>query len=149
MRQMLFLGLTFVLCMGGSVNAQITRERTPMGSPTIINFQRQLQEQLRLAEAHVKELSESVQSRSLAPAWTNKVEFQNALIMLNVKKTLVANFSNNPVIQSERMRGALLSLLQQDSITEADLIFLQNVANEERVLLNLRTTPPEQWPPEN
>lgn len=80
-------------------------------------------------EMRVKNLTAQATNRSNAPMSFDKVALGNAIIMLDVKRTLVSNFWDNPVTQDVGFQNRLISILNKDLIVESDLAELQNAAD--------------------
>jgi len=96
------------------------------------NYYHQLENQISKEEKHVQELQVKATSRTQMPMWIDKLELEQAIIMLDVKKILYGNFRDTPSMQSPLVREKLLSLLSQDNITQGDLAELQSLANSEK-----------------
>lgn len=67
----------------------------------------------------------------VAPSSIN-TQFENAYTMLNVKRTLYANFVGTPSIKSPLVQKKLLQIFQKDIITQADLSELEALVKQER-----------------
>lgn len=98
----------------------------------IDHFNQQMQAEIDAAEKRVAEIQKQLTSNTTSPAYIDKVAFQNAITMLEVKKTLRNNFMNSPLLKSQAVRDTLLEVLKKDLITESDLAYLQSVAEQER-----------------
>ena len=107
------------------------------------SFHQALQKALTDQETRVRNLTAQATNRSNAPMSIDKVALGNAMIMLDVKRTLVANFWDNPVTQNPGFQQRLLQILNKDLITEGDLAELQNAADQVRAY-NLRTNMQQQ-----
>jgi hypothetical protein len=101
------------------------------------SFHQALQKALTDQETRVRNLTAQATNRTNAPMSIDKVALGNAMIMLDVKRTLVANFWDNPVTQNAGFQQRLLQILNKDLITEGDLAELQNAADQIRAF-NLR-----------
>ena len=95
-------------------------------------FHQALQKALTDQETRVRNLTAQATNRTNAPMSIDKVALANAMIMLDVKRTLVANFWDNPVTQNSGFQQRLLQILNKDLITEGDLAELQNGADQVR-----------------
>jgi hypothetical protein len=96
------------------------------------NFLNQLQGQIQKQQQLVSDLQKQVARKDVIyPASINN-QFENAYTMLNVKKTLYANFANTPSIQSPLVQAKLLQIFQKDLITPADLAELESLVQQER-----------------
>lgn len=115
------------------VNAQNTAQE-------IANFRQQMVDELNKQQKYVDQLGAAIQDRTISPMFINSVELGNALIQMDVKRTLVANFWNSTTLASPVLRSVLLQTLQKDVITEGDLAYLQMVADTEKAKLP-QTTP--------
>ncbi|HRD55060.1 MAG TPA: hypothetical protein PLC42_01550 [Parachlamydiaceae bacterium] len=98
------------------------------------------------AENEVQAQFKNATRRDTVPLWSDKVQLENAIIQLEVKKTLVNNFRGTVSLQSPLVRSKLLELLNKDIIMESDLAELQNLVNQERVKLNAQPREPVQVP---
>lgn len=96
------------------------------------NYYQQLENQIAKEEKHVKELQAKATDTTHMPMWIDKLELEQAIIMLDVKKILYNNFRNTPALQSSLVREKLLSLLSRENITQGDLAELQSLANSEK-----------------
>lgn len=101
-------------------------------NPNIQHFHQQLQLELAKAKQYLANQQKRATDRSLAPAYIDKVAFQNAIVMLNTKTTLYNNFYNNPVNADPEVRRLVIALMQKEMITEGDLSALQNAADQAR-----------------
>ena len=59
-------------------------------------------------------------------------ELEHAKGMMEVKRTLVANFVETPSIRSAKVRDQLLAILRKETVSVADLTSLQMLVNEEK-----------------
>ncbi|CCB86608.1 putative uncharacterized protein [Parachlamydia acanthamoebae UV-7] len=96
------------------------------------NFYKQIEDLIAKDQKHLQEVQDRAYSRTEAPMWATKVELEQAIIMLDVKKVLYANFKNTPAIQSPLVREKLLSLMRKDNITMSDLAELQSLTEREK-----------------
>jgi hypothetical protein len=80
-------------------------------------------------------LQERANRHDLAPTWDTKLELQNAIIQLEVKKTLMNNFKGTESLQSEAVRSKLLQTLNKSIITISDLADLQSLVQNEKARL--------------
>lgn len=105
---------------------------TVQSNPAVQNFQKEMQEQLKKQYQQVEQLKARATDRSYAPDYNSKLALQNAIIMIDVKTSLVNNFMYADSLQSPRVRTVLMQTLQKDMITAGDLAYLQSVVDEER-----------------
>jgi hypothetical protein len=110
------------------VNAQATAQ-------DIANFRQQMVNELNKQQKYVDQLGAAIQDTTISPMFINSVELGNALIQMDVKRTLVANFWNSTTLASPTLRSVMLQTLQKDVITQADLAYLQMVADTEKANL--------------
>lgn len=92
-------------------------------------FHQAMLQAVQTQEMRVKNLTAQATNRSNAPMSIDKVALGNAIIMLDVKRTLVSNFWNNPVTQNTGFQNRLIQILNKDMIVESDLAELQNAAD--------------------
>jgi len=145
MTQFLRVFSVMLLTSVSFLSAQQTLSDTnPMASKEIDDFRQQMQYELTRANDKVNSLVQKMKDHTIAPMWTDKLELQNAIIVYDTKSILVSNFKDNPVIQSPVMRNALLNTLRSDSVTEADLAYLQSIANQVRANMQTQQTQTQQ-----
>lgn len=130
-----------------AVNGQIVGTNTSQ----LDSFHQAMQKALIDQETRVKNLTARATDRSNAPLSFDKVALGNAMIMLDVKRTLVNNFWDNPVTQNTGFQQRLINILNKDLITEGDLSELQNAADQIRAssirqAVQPQTTQPVQSP---
>lgn len=94
-------------------------------SQEIQTFYLALQNEIDLAEQKVAELIQEVQDQTDIFSDVRRAELQAAILMLNVKQTLVMNFIDTPSILFEEIRDKLLEILRKEFILEVDLMELQ------------------------
>ncbi|BBI17004.1 hypothetical protein [Neochlamydia sp. S13] len=73
-----------------------------------------------------------VQDKTRMPMSIDKVQLENAITNLEVKKTLAAKFINSPSLKSPKVREILIQVLSKDLIQASDLAALQNIVDRER-----------------
>lgn len=95
-------------------------------------FTRKMEEAISRQEDEVKRTQAQATRHDVAPAWNTKLEFQNATIQLEVKKTLVNNFKNSESLASPLVRNKLMEVLNKPMVTTADLVDLQTTVQQEK-----------------
>lgn len=110
------------------------------------NIDQEMNAAVQKAENEVQVQFKNATRRDTVPLWSDKVQLENAIIQLEVKKTLVNNFKGTISLQSPLVRAKLIQLLNQDIIMESDLAELQNLVNQERTKLNAPAREPVQVP---
>ncbi|MBS4168275.1 hypothetical protein PARA125_000909 [Parachlamydia sp. AcF125] len=95
-------------------------------------FYKQIEDLIAKDQKRLQELQERAYSRKKVPMWSHKVELEQAIITLDVKKVLYANFKNTLSIESSLVREKLLSLMRKDNITMSDLAELQALTEREK-----------------
>jgi hypothetical protein len=95
-------------------------------------FHQAMQKALADQQTRVNTWGNQATNRSNAPMTIDKVALGNAMIMLDVKRTLVSNFWDNPVTLDPTFQQTLIRILNQDTILESDLALLQNMADQIR-----------------
>lgn len=120
----------------GSFSAQ---EYAALSAQDTKAFNAQLDALIEKAESKVKNLEAQVASRENVPTWNTKLELQNAIIQLEVKKTLVGNFKGSESLQSPKVRQQLINVLSKPSITTADLAELQSLVLEEKAKIKAQS----------
>lgn len=99
-------------------------------------FHQAMQKALTDQQNRVNAYGQRATNRSNAPMTIDKVALGNALIMLDVKRTLVANFWDNPVTLDPTFQQTLIRILNQDTVVESDLALLQNMADQIRARMS-------------
>lgn len=94
------------------------------------SFRLAMQNELLRAQDNVQQLEKRVADRHYAPQTTDKLALQNAIIMLDVKTTIVNKFSTGTAINDPAVREIILAILRKDMISAGDLVALQNTVNE-------------------
>jgi hypothetical protein len=107
-------------------------EYAPLSGNALNNYYGQLDAQIQKAEKRVKDLEANVASQAISPTWSSKLEMQNAIIQLEVKKTLVGNFKGTESMRSALVRQRLLDVLSKPSISTGDLAELQSLVLDEK-----------------
>lgn len=110
----------------------IAAEATTLNSSEVQSFRGQLKAELNKAQKLVETTQARATSREYLPASIDKVAFENAIQMLDVKTSLYNNFINNPVIDNAQVRALLLAIMKKEMISEGDLSALQNAADQAR-----------------
>lgn len=93
------------------------------------------------AEMNVQELQNIIGGGQELPTWNRKLELQNAMVQLEVKKTPFANFKNSEALRSPLVRQALLQVLNIPSISQSDLAELQTLVLEEKAKIRAASAP--------
>lgn len=129
-KQILALSMVLSALSTISLNARI------YDSPSTVyqedDYENQLNAAIARAEQDVQETQNNATRRDMAPTWNSKLEYQNAIVQLEVKKTLVNNFKKTESLKSPVVRAKLLQILNKPMITTADLADLQSVVIEEK-----------------
>lgn len=109
-----------------------TQYYPPLSQEEIGKYNQQLQQAIQNAENRVATAQKFATRRDVAPTWDSKLELQQAITMLEVKKTLMNNFLGTESLRSAAVRTKLLNLLNSPDITTADLAALQNLVLNEK-----------------
>lgn len=118
----------------------------PLTSEESAAFQQQVNQAIARAEARVRELEANATRKDLMPTWNSKLELQNAIIQLEVKKTLVGNFHGADSLRSTAVRQALLELLNKSDISTGDLASFQTLVLEEKAKIRAVDAAPKTIP---
>ena len=92
----------------------------------------QMNAQIQTAEQRVQNQMDLVQDHTRMPMSFDKVVLEQAIMDLEVKKTLVGKFQNSPSLRSPRVQQVLMGILSKEGISAADLANLQSVTDAER-----------------
>lgn len=134
----LLAGLSFIV--GGFTTAW-GADYAPLSSEAAAAFQKELDQVIGKAEKRVKELEKNATRKDVAPTWNSKVELQNAIVQLEVKKTLVSNFKGTESLRSARVRKKLMEVLSKPDISTSDLAELQNLVIDEKAKIHEASMP--------
>lgn len=104
-------------------------------------FQKQMDDAIARAEQAVRNSQANATTHTNAPTWNTKLEYQNAIVQLEVKKTLVNNFKGTESLKSPLVREKLLQVLNKPMVTTADLADLQSLVLEEKTKMKAQTAP--------
>lgn len=104
----------------------------PPTEKELANFYREMQVEIDYAEKKVEMLLEKVKQQDTIFSKIARMELETAIVMLDVKKTLVANFAGKPSLESPLVRNKLISILRKDIIDQIDLLELQNLVDIEK-----------------
>lgn len=133
------LAITAVFCFY-DLSARVIDEPTnqtqqqypPLSQEEIGKFNQQMQLAIDKAEKRAATAQKFATRHDVAPTWDSKLEFQQAITMLEVKKTLMNNFLGTESLRSAAVRSKLLNILNSSDITTADLAALQNLVLNEK-----------------
>lgn len=117
-----------LVIQGASLEARLPSETEQVDS----NFSKQMNDAIQKQEQQVQNLKANATRKDVAPTWNSKLELENAIIQLEVKKTLVGNFAGTESLKSSLVRDRLLQVLNKPMITTADLADLQSLVLEEK-----------------
>ena len=130
-----------VLLTVASPGFVLAAEYTPLSEEQLNGYYTEIYKALSKAEERVQVLQSAMSNPARAPAWNDKLELQHAIIQLEVKRTLFANFKGTESMRSARVRDRLLQVLNNPGITEADLADLQSLVLEEKAKIKALGTP--------
>lgn len=129
-RQILTISMVLTVFSCISLNARVDDSSSSVYQEN--DYENQLNAAIAKAEQDVKETQNNATRRDMAPTWNSKLEYQNAIVQLEVKKTLVNNFKKTEALKSPVVRDKLLQILNKPMITTADLAELQSIVIEEK-----------------
>lgn len=104
----------------------------PLSQADASSFEKQIEQALQNAQKQVEAARNSATRRDVAPTTVSAIDLQNALIQLDVKKTLVDNFRGTESLQSPLVRRKLIEVLNKSIIMPSDLADLQGLVLEEK-----------------
>jgi|GEM_PF-1784472 len=132
--------ITTVLCIS-SMNLLTARDFGNATQTADTTYAPKMDQAVQKAEAEVQALLKNATRKDVVPTWASKVELENAITQLEVKKTLVEKFKEAASLQSPQVRDKLLQILNKESIDESDLSELQSIVNQYKETLNNDTKP--------
>lgn len=95
------------------------------------DFEAQLSQQVAVAMDAIIRMGEDLGDvTGVSPV--KNIQIRHALSQLQVRQTLLANFSGTSSLQSEKVRTKLLQIMQQETISEIDLQALQLLVQAEK-----------------
>jgi hypothetical protein len=104
-------------------------------------YQQQLFDEIKKQEQFVQSLQDEMARHDVVKTYADSARYENAVTMLDVKRTLVNNFVGTQSLQSPAVRSLLLSILQKELITPGDLAGLQNLVNSEKAKMQALNPP--------
>lgn len=107
-------------------------ETNSRNSVEIDNYLQNLQKEIQKQQTQVDALKNQLERTDVVTPGYVVTQFDNAYTMLNVKKTLYANFVGTASIQSPIVRAKLLQIFQKDIVSPGDLSELQALVTQER-----------------
>jgi hypothetical protein len=119
----------------------LAADYAPLTEEQLNSYYTEIYKALSKAEERVQALQTAVNDNSRAPAWNDKLELQHAIIQLEVKRTLFANFKGTESLRSALVRDKLLQVLNNPGITESDLADLQTLVLEEKAKIKALGAP--------
>lgn len=96
------------------------------------NFLETLQGELNKQQTLVNNIKQQAARRDVVNTGDITTQFENAYIMLNVKKTLFENFKGTPSIESPLIQEKLLQIFRKTIVTPGDLAELDALVKQER-----------------
>lgn len=103
------------------------------------SYYNSLNKQIQMQEERVNKLLDRMKKGVQIPSQIQRVEIEHAIVMLDVKRTLYANFYNTESLkQSRAVRNMLSRLMSQNEITVSDLSALQNLVKQEKQRLGIQ-----------
>lgn len=95
-------------------------------------FMKKMQQAIDKAEKTLEAAQYQATRHDVMPTWESKIEFQHAITMYEVKKTLMNNFKGTESLRSRAVREKLLKVLNSSDISMADLADLQSLVLNEK-----------------
>jgi hypothetical protein len=121
----------------GAPEAQATAQSSkypPLAPEQQVQFVQQMNALIQAQENKVQGTLNRVNDQSLMPNDWDRVNGEQAIINLSVKKTIVEKFQNSPSLRSPLVRQALIQILSNEDIQPADISQLQSIVDSERPL---------------
>lgn len=105
------------------------------------SYQQQLFDEVKKQEQFVAYLQNEMARTDTVKMGADTARYENAVTMLDVKRSLVSNFIGTQSLQSQAVRNMLLSILKQELIQPSDLAALQNLVNAEKAKIQSMNNP--------
>lgn len=142
MSRYLFLLCAAVLSfVGYELNAEpaATEQPTEFTESELNAYYASIKAQVDKQNALVEDMMQSLRERKTLFSQAQRAQMEQAIVMLDVKRTLYANFVGTESIKkSPLVRQKLLQVLSQSDITKADLASLQALVQQEKNRYNIR-----------
>jgi hypothetical protein len=127
--------MAFILLSSPTLILPLSAETAPAATTDKVDMQgylNQLQQEIQKQLEVTNKLKDQLERKDVVNPGAMVDQFQNAYIMLSVKKTLYQNFVGTPSLQSPLVRELLLKIFQKDNITPDDLAQLEALVKQER-----------------
>lgn len=139
MKQFLLLMCAAILCFAGYESTLFAEDAKEMTDSEVDAYYSSLKQQVDKQNKLVEDMLQSVKERKTIFSQAQRAEMENAIVDLDVKRTLYSNFYNKESVKkSPVIREKLLQVMSQRNITEADLASLQSVVQQEKNRYNIR-----------
>lgn len=139
MKHLLLLICAAILCFSGYESTLFADTSNEMSDSEVDAYYGSLKQQVDKQNKLVEDMLQSVKDRKTIFGQAQRAEMESAIVDLDVKRTLYANFhGKESVKKSPVIREKLLQVMSQRNITEADLASLQSVVQEEKKRYNIR-----------
>lgn len=138
---MMRIFIFFFACLGSLSFGTVEAAYEQLSQTELDAYYAQLNQAIAKAEQRVQALKARVGDLGNVPVWSDKLELQQAIVQLEVKRTLFANFKGTESLRSGLVRDRLLAILNNSSISEGDLADLQSLVLEEKAKIRAATKP--------
>jgi len=146
-KQLLFFGIIGgAFIVQDSLTAALPSSSVGQTDPGEAGIERKIDEAIQRAEKEVQRTQAGATAKNVMPTWNSKLELQNAITQLEVKKTLANNFRGTESLKSPLVREKLIQILNMPFITTANLADLQSLVLQEKARIRAEQNASPQTP---
>lgn len=121
------------------LNAETAAETKELSESELSSYYASIKQQVDKQNQLVEDMMQSLRERKTIFSQAQRVQMEQAIVMLDVKRTLYSNFYGTESIKkSPLVREKLLQVLSKSDITKSDLASLQALVQEEKNRYNIR-----------
>lgn len=121
------------------LNAETAAEAKELSESELSSYYASIKQQVDKQNQLVEDMMQSLRERKTIFSQAQRAQMEQAIVMLDVKRTLYSNFYGTESIKkSPLVREKLLQVLSKSDITKSDLASLQALVQEEKNRYNIR-----------
>ena len=135
------LGVLMACIAGFIIPTVLVADEKKVASETsnMEGYYASLNEEVNKQDVLVQGMLKGAQDNTQLFTDSQRMQIERAITILDVKKTLYANFYGTETIQkSQAVRDALLQIMSKSDITVADLASLKELVVKEKARLNIK-----------
>ncbi len=104
-------------------------QAAPLNQSQLQSYQQQLVQAVKNQENRVQQIQDKMARTDIVQTSADVAAYDNAILMLEIKRTLLGNFVGTPSLQNGAVRAKLLDIMNKDMVTPGDLAELQSLVN--------------------